>query len=269
MSIYSPTTLRQRRFLLFWYLYIPVSYSEGTQLHRRSTHMTNPSPLQLLLLLLRRSSFSSGFSCLGVCLTAPGVLRVDTIIPKYCWCVWVFFNQKLRKRIFFKCPRTCGQGLKWTPSRDFFYVSKKQSCQRRKKKKDYLTEQNSGLWAATNLTRHGSGFPLPSTFGPKLFLLVRYLHISKVACLRFLKSVAFLPSRFFLFCARTEECDGQIKSTLVDLNNAVTGASVNGASTRQIAVKRPRGLYVVLITLISHPPGKAAAILVEVTVVNQ
>lgn len=231
-SHYTEDRRRQRRFLLFWYLYIPVSYSEGTQLHRRSTHMTNPNPLQLLL-LLRRSSFSSGFSCLVVCLTAPGVLRVhlsvDTIIPKYCWCVWVFFNQKL----FFKVPTYLWTRPEMDTKQRLSLCVEETVLSAKEKKKDYLTEQNSGLWAVTNLTRHGSGFPLPSTFGPKLFLLIRYLHISKVACLRFLNSAAFLPCRFFLFCARTEECDGQIKSTPVDLNDAVTRASANGARTRQ------------------------------------
>lgn len=131
-----------------------------------------------------------------------------------------FSHQKLKTRIF--CPCTCGQGLKWKPSRDFLYVLKKRLVS---EEKNYLTEQNSGLWAATNLTRHGSGFPLLTTFGSKLFLLIWYLHISNVACLRFLNSVGFLPSRFFLFYTRTEEWDGQIKSIPVDLNNTLYSPS--------------------------------------------
>lgn len=45
------------------------------------------------------------------------------------------------------------------------------------------TEQRSGLWTETKLTRHGSGFPFMIWFvqGLKLFLLTWYLHISKVA----------------------------------------------------------------------------------------
>lgn len=49
-------------------------------------------------------------------------------------------------------------------------------CQPRKK---------SGLWAEAIITRHGSGFPYLVWFvqGPELFLLIWYLHISRVASL--------------------------------------------------------------------------------------
>lgn len=117
------------------------------------------------------------------------------------------------------------------------------------KNNNYLTEQNSRLWAETNLTRHGSGFPLLSTFGPKLFLLIWYLHISKAACLRFFNSEAFLPSPFFLLYTRTEEYDGQIKSIPADLSNTFCSQSglcewsEDTPNSRKAAVLLVRGSY--------------------------
>lgn len=110
-----------------------------------------------------------------------------------------FSHQNLKKGIFLPTYLWTRPEMDTEQRRSL--CAEETSCQRRKK--NYVTGQNSGLWAATNLTRHGSGFPLLSTFGPKLFLLIWYLHISKVACLRFLNSVGFLPSRFFLFYTRT------------------------------------------------------------------